>query len=540
MLQPQVTLKSGGYIIINQTEALVSIDVNSGRSTKEHSIEDTALQTNLEAAEEVARQLRLRDLAGLIVIDFIDMEENRNNRAVEKKLKDCLKNDRARIQVGRISHFGLLEMSRQRIRASVLESTMKPCPHCGGTGHVRSDSSVALLVVRAIEEFLLKDSKSHITVRTPAATALYVLNHKRSKLVELETRFGVTITLETDETVGAQHYAIHRGAIAEKPLGWTETVALPLDEVEDEQPEVDDDLVADDIEADGGERAPEPRHGDGGERHHDHKRRRRRRRRGGRDRGEHEHGQPPQHAHRETEPGDDRTVGVPGDLPAYDEAEQPAASAVDAADAGSEQAGEQKKRRRGKRGGKRNRRDEEAHDEAGVADVTEAADAAEIEGIVATFETVEEPATIAAPEVDAAELAPPPAKKPRRSRAKAAPAAAEFERSRVCRRTGGARRRADRARCPPLRTGHRGPGSRCRRGGASRPAHLAAPQRSRRSSVGTGRLLGRGRRGSCAAGREQAQEGRLVAASELFLSRRYLSQCARRSAASAISSGLPA
>ncbi|TIX07480.1 MAG: ribonuclease E/G, partial [Mesorhizobium sp.] len=142
MLQPQVTLKSGGYIIINQTEALVSIDVNSGRSTKEHSIEDTALHTNLEAAEEVARQLRLRDLAGLIVIDFIDMEENRNNRSVEKRLKDHLKNDRARIQVGRISHFGLMEMSRQRIRASVLESTMKPCPHCGGTGHVRSDSSV--------------------------------------------------------------------------------------------------------------------------------------------------------------------------------------------------------------------------------------------------------------------------------------------------------------------------------------------------------------------------------------------------------------
>ena len=159
MLQPQVTLKSGGYIIINQTEALVSIDVNSGRSTKEHSIEETALHTNLEAAEEVARQLRLRDLAGLIVIDFIDMEENRNNRAVEKRLKDHLKNDRARIQLGRISHFGLMEMSRQRIRASVLELTMKPCPHCGGTGHVRSDSSVALLVVRAIEEFLLKDSR---------------------------------------------------------------------------------------------------------------------------------------------------------------------------------------------------------------------------------------------------------------------------------------------------------------------------------------------------------------------------------------------
>ncbi|TIW55196.1 MAG: Rne/Rng family ribonuclease, partial [Mesorhizobium sp.] len=238
MLQPQVTLKSGGYIIINQTEALVSIDVNSGRSTKEHSIEETALHTNLEAAEEVARQLRLRDLAGLIVIDFIDMEENRNNRAVEKRLKDHLKNDRARIQVGRISHFGLMEMSRQRIRASVLESTMKPCPHCGGTGHVRSDSSVALMVVRAIEEFLLKDSRSHIIVRTPAATALYVLNHKRANLVELEARFGLTITIEADETLGTQHYAIFRGAIAEKPEGFVEVRSLPAyvepDEPEDE------------------------------------------------------------------------------------------------------------------------------------------------------------------------------------------------------------------------------------------------------------------------------------------------------------------
>ena len=243
MLQPQVTLKSGGYIIINQTEALVAIDVNSGRSTKEHSIEDTALQTNLEAAEEVARQLRLRDLAGLIVIDFIDMEENRNNRSVEKRLKDCLKNDRARIQVGRISHFGLLEMSRQRIRASVLESTMKPCPHCGGTGHVRSDSSVALHVVRAIEEFLLKDSRSHITVKTPTATTLYVLNHKRGTLVELERRFGVTITVEADETLGAQHYAIFRGAIAEKPVGHPDPLtALPA------YPEPEDEIEVESIE----------------------------------------------------------------------------------------------------------------------------------------------------------------------------------------------------------------------------------------------------------------------------------------------------
>ncbi|OBP86026.1 Rne/Rng family ribonuclease, partial [Mesorhizobium loti] len=297
MLQPQVTLKSGGYIIINQTEALVAIDVNSGRSTKEHSIEDTALHTNLEAAEEVARQLRLRDLAGLIVIDFIDMEENRNNRSVEKRLKDHLKNDRARIQVGRISHFGLMEMSRQRIRASVLESTMKPCPHCGGTGHVRSDSSVALMVVRAIEEFLLKDSRSHITVRTPAATALYVLNHKRGTLVELESRFGLTITIEADDTVGAQHYAIFRGALAEKPEGFVEARSLPA-YVEPEEPEdeiavaeEDDEVV---VQAEQPRQQPQqhqqprPAGSEDGE-GRDRKRRKRRRRRGGRDR-DREHG----------------------------------------------------------------------------------------------------------------------------------------------------------------------------------------------------------------------------------------------------------
>ncbi|RVA70493.1 ribonuclease E/G, partial [Mesorhizobium sp. M7A.F.Ca.CA.001.11.2.1] len=299
MLQPQVTLKSGGYIIINQTEALVAIDVNSGRSTKEHSIEDTALHTNLEAAEEVARQLRLRDLAGLIVIDFIDMEENRNNRSVEKRLKDHLKNDRARIQVGRISHFGLMEMSRQRIRASVLESTMKPCPHCGGTGHVRSDSSVALMVVRAIEEFLLKDSRSHITVRTPAATALYVLNHKRGTLVELESRFGLTITVEADDSVGSQHYAIFRGALAEKPEGFVEARSFPAyvepDEPEDEIAVIEEDDEAP-IQAEQPRQQPQqqqPRPAAGGEEGEgrDRKRRKRRRRRGGKDR-DREHGAP--------------------------------------------------------------------------------------------------------------------------------------------------------------------------------------------------------------------------------------------------------
>ncbi|AQX19821.1 Rne/Rng family ribonuclease [Bartonella sp. WD16.2] len=216
MLQPQVALKSGGYLVINQTEALVAIDVNSGRSTKEHSVEKTALQTNLEAAEEIARQLRLRDLAGLIVIDFIDMLENRNIKLVEKKLKDCLKNDRARIQVGRISHFGLMEMSRQRIRVSVLESTMQPCPHCAGTGNVRSESSIALHVMRSIEKYLLSHSQYNIIVRTSAVIALYVLNHKRSILVDLETRFKLNISIEADDSVGAQHLVISRGTIAEK------------------------------------------------------------------------------------------------------------------------------------------------------------------------------------------------------------------------------------------------------------------------------------------------------------------------------------
>ncbi|MFZ5736772.1 MAG: Rne/Rng family ribonuclease, partial [Pseudomonadota bacterium] len=204
MFSPTVQLRSGGYIVINQTEALVSIDVNSGRSTREHHIEDTALKTNIEAAEEVARQLRLRDLAGLIVIDFIDMDEKRNNRAVERKLSDCLRQDRARIQVGRISHFGLLEMSRQRIRASVLESSTEPCPHCGGSGHVRSVSSVALQLLRGLEEVLMKGATHNLIVRTRTDVALYVLNHKRGHLRDLETGFKVSLSVLADPTVSGQ------------------------------------------------------------------------------------------------------------------------------------------------------------------------------------------------------------------------------------------------------------------------------------------------------------------------------------------------
>ena len=216
MFSPQVTLQSGGYIVINQTEALVSIDVNSGRSTREHNIEDTALQTNLEAAEEVSRQLRLRDLAGLIVIDFIDMDESRNNRSVERKLKDCLKNDRARIQVGRISHFGLMEMSRQRIRTGVLgilDGAVPPLRRHRAMS--RSVTSVALHILRALEDQLLKSATHNLILRTRTGVALYVLNHKRAHLHALETRFGVTITLNADEAiVGNQNYLIERGELA--------------------------------------------------------------------------------------------------------------------------------------------------------------------------------------------------------------------------------------------------------------------------------------------------------------------------------------
>ena len=214
MFQPVVQLRSGGYIVINQTEALVAIDVNSGRATREHHIEDTALKTNLEASDEIARQLRLRDLAGLVVIDFIDMDEKRNNRTVERRMKEALKQDRARIQVGHISHFGLLEMSRQRIRSSVLESSTDKCPQCGGTGHVRSVSSVSLQLLRSIEEMLLKGATHNIIVRTRTEIALYLLNHKRAHLRTLEERFRITITVNADATISGQTaYVIEKGEL---------------------------------------------------------------------------------------------------------------------------------------------------------------------------------------------------------------------------------------------------------------------------------------------------------------------------------------
>jgi ribonuclease E len=212
MFSPYVTLRSGGYLVINQTEALVAIDVNSGKATREFSIEETALNTNLEASDEIARQLKLRDLAGLIVIDFIDMEEKRNNRAVERRLKDALRFDRARIQVGRISHFGLMEMSRQRLRTGVLEGSTSQCPHCQGTGIIRSTESVALAVLRGLEDAVMAGARSSLIANTTATVALYILNNKRPFIVDMERRLGQPIVVQASDKMQGANFTIEKGA----------------------------------------------------------------------------------------------------------------------------------------------------------------------------------------------------------------------------------------------------------------------------------------------------------------------------------------
>ena len=210
MFNPVVQLKSGGYLVIGVTEALVAIDVNSGRATKEGSIEETALKTNLEAAEEVARQLRLRDLAGLIVIDFIDMEERRNNNAVEKRIKDKLKTDRARIQVGRISGFGLMEMSRQRLRPGMIEATTQPCPHCHGTGLIRSDDNLALSILRQIEEEGVRRRTREVLVKCPVPIANYIMNQKREHVAQIESRYGLSVRIEGVASLVSPDYEIEK------------------------------------------------------------------------------------------------------------------------------------------------------------------------------------------------------------------------------------------------------------------------------------------------------------------------------------------
>ncbi|HZC56481.1 MAG TPA: Rne/Rng family ribonuclease [Xanthobacteraceae bacterium] len=369
MFSPVVQLRSGGYIVLNQAEALVAIDVNSGRATREHHIEDTALKTNLEAADEISRQLRLRDLAGLIVIDFIDMDEKRNNRSVERRLKECLKHDRARIQVGRISHFGLLEMSRQRIRSSVLESSTEKCPYCGGSGHVRSVSSLALQVLRALEEQLMKGATHNLIARTRPDVALYVLNQKRAHLRGLEERFAITLTISGDESVMApQAFVIDRGeqvhtpeaakALAER----TQANAAPLEDEDD----LEDFVAAEDESADeAASPATVPEQGEGGPR-----RRRRRRRRGGRNGGEtHEQGHEQEHDHAQdlghehehvpiSGPADDFAADGERQASADDESGEPHGEFApqDRGENGDpSRDGGERRRRRGRRGGRRNR-----------------------------------------------------------------------------------------------------------------------------------------------------------------------------------------
>ncbi len=378
MFSPVVQLKSGGYIVINPTEALVSIDVNSGRATREHNIEDTALKTNLEASEEIARQLRLRDLAGLVVIDFIDMEENRNNRAVERKMKDCLKHDRARIQVGRISHFGLMEMSRQRIRTGVLESSTEICPTCGGTGHMRSVSSVALHLLRALEEQLLKSAANDLIVRTRPDTALYLLNHKRAHLRDLEGRFGVAIIVQSDTTLsGQQYFVVEKGGAASGVAN--PTLARPGSEMTIEDfSDADEVVVEDEIEEEDseeeisaeadGEEQPQAGENNG-------RRRRRRGRRGGRGR---ERSEKP---NRDLAPRTgDEANGEPVGEEIADDTQQPmgegesngAHEPQHAGENGEQPAdGERKRRRRGRRGGRRNRRDRSPDGTSPEAEQTE-------------------------------------------------------------------------------------------------------------------------------------------------------------------------
>jgi ribonuclease E len=352
---PSVQLRSGGYIVINQTEALVAIDVNSGRATRERNIEETALRTNLEAAEEIARQLRLRDLAGLIVIDFIDMEEHRNQFAVERRLKDTLKNDRARIQVGRISPFGLLEMSRQRLRPSLAEASTQPCPHCGGTGVIRSTESTALYVLRSIEEEGMRRRAAEICVYVPTTVALYILNNKRLSLTQLEARYGFHVLVARDDALIPPAFRLERLralAPAEAPAA-----AVPLTLAAAEEEESEDDDASDAVETTGAETAGEES-GD------DRRRRNRRRRRRRRD---------VEPADALAEPADE--VGVEIAEPA-DETVAAANGAAGHSDAiGDED--DRHRRRRGRRGGRRRLR-HPGGAEPSFADLPAAAETVEI------------------------------------------------------------------------------------------------------------------------------------------------------------------
>ncbi|MEW6625571.1 MAG: ribonuclease E/G, partial [Pseudomonadota bacterium] len=410
MYNPVVQLKSGGYLVINPTEALVSIDINSGRSTREHGIEQTAVATNLEAAREIARQLRLRDMAGLVVIDFIDMEMNSNIRKVEKAMKEALKDDRARIQVGRISGFGLMEMSRQRLRTGVLEASTRQCPHCEGTGLVRTASSAGLSALRMLEEEAARGRGSIITLRASQEAAFYVLNNKRRELDEIEQRYGVRIDILPDgEIEGARMSVEASGPRPERVVTYAplaeEEDDIDLPEEEEEEEELEEAEAA----------AEREERGDREDRDGGRRRRRRRRRRGGQREDSREAGAE----------AEDSDAGDDADVDASDEAadEDAAADASDAetSEAEGDEGGARRRGRRGRRGGRRRR-------EAGEAAAGEQADtAAPAEAEEAGTESVAEEAPAAEPvsaEADEAEAAP---KTRRRPRARKKPVASEGE-----------------------------------------------------------------------------------------------------------------
>ncbi|TDQ66431.1 ribonuclease E [Maritalea mobilis] len=421
MFSPKVNLPSGGYLVINPTEALVSVDVNSGKATKEHNIEDTALQTNLEAAAELARQLRLRDMAGLVVIDFIDMEEKRNIRNVERKLKDSLKNDRARIQVGRISHFGLLEMSRQRIRFGVLESSTNACPTCNGTGLVRSVESLALMVMRAIEDQVMRRPGQAINVKVASEVALYILNAKRPALSILEQRYNLAISITAEPHMHGDQFTIEKG-----------------DPYDNGEPRITNHVKVDsapviDLDEEDEEESKEEKPS----------RRRKRRRGKGRDRDENNASNDQQSKDQDT-------------------AEAAEEGSNDNAPAGDGDGDEQpkKRRRRGRRGGRRNRRnqdnengsteneqvakDENAADQADKSEAPASFDQEAVEAVEETVTRVKDPAdakpgetkeaaladakvesTAEALDDEDAKAAPKPKRRPRRKKADAEDTATE-------------------------------------------------------------------------------------------------------------------
>ena len=364
---PTVQLKSGGYLVINQTEALVAIDVNSGKSTRERNIEQTAVRTNLEAAEEACRQMRLRDLAGLIVIDFIDMEENKNNRAVEKRLKECLKVDRARVQHGRISQFGLMEISRQRRRQGVLQATSDPCPACNGTGRRRSIPSAALQLIRAIEARAATGGLKGIGVKAPTDVALYILNNKREALIEIERLAGFAISIHSSEDMLPGDFEINaerdpNAKPKKRPTPRSLMKPTPPSSRDEDDEDIDEDDViesSDDAgdEDDDGEApsaASEGKQGNG---------RRRRRRRGGRNRGEpRETGLEVVDAER---PADADAGEDDDDEDDGEEANGAAEAAGDDSDAA------RKRRRRGRRGGRRRRRGGEGREGSEIAAIAD-------------------------------------------------------------------------------------------------------------------------------------------------------------------------